>query len=521
MLRGCCSNATTRWRAWTRCWPTSRRRAGPGRRARRRGRDRQERGAARVPERRRTTRVLAGACDALATPRPLGAFADVAEATGRRGRGAAGHRRGEPVAVATALADALDAAGRPAARGPALGRRRTFDVLRLLARRLAGTAALVVLTFRDDEVGRDHPLRVALGELPAGVVVHLPLAPLSPAAVAQLADAAAPTPTACTRARAATRSSSPRRWRRPARRCRRRSATPSWPGPRASTPGRARRSTRSRSSPTAPSSGWSRRRSRTAARRRSSGRWPRACWSPTARACASATRSRARRSRRRSRRRGASSCTAARCERSRTPSRSTDPARLAVHAEAADDARRHRRATRPPPGTARPRCPPIARRPASTPARCATSTTPTRGATSCSSAARRACWLIDDVDDAIAARRELLARAAAGDRRDEAEQHRWLARLNWLAGDHDAAEARPARGRVARGRARRRRAAGARAERRLLAADGRLPQRRGGRARRAGDRAGRGAARATCSPTRATTSASRACAAATKAGMSI
>ena len=41
----------------------------------------------------------------------------------------------------------------------------TLDVLRLLARKVERTRTLVVATYRDDELDRVHPLRIALGEI--------------------------------------------------------------------------------------------------------------------------------------------------------------------------------------------------------------------------------------------------------------------------------------------------------------------------------------------------------------------
>ena len=42
----------------------------------------------------------------------------------------------------------------------------TLDVLRLLARRIESLPALVLATYRDDELDPRHPLRIVLGELP-------------------------------------------------------------------------------------------------------------------------------------------------------------------------------------------------------------------------------------------------------------------------------------------------------------------------------------------------------------------
>lgn len=132
-------------------------------------------------------RVLEGACDALATPRPLGPIVDVATAVGgelERQAADAGAseltrmlidelRRCPTVLVLEDLHWADEA---------------TLDLLRLLARRVESTRALVVGTFRDDEVGSRHPLRLVLGglaTLPA--LDRLRLEPLSLSAVRVLA----------------------------------------------------------------------------------------------------------------------------------------------------------------------------------------------------------------------------------------------------------------------------------------------------------------------------------------------
>jgi DNA-binding CsgD family transcriptional regulator len=63
----------------------------------------------------------------------------------------------------------------------------TLDALRLLARRIESLPALVVATYRDDEIDPRHPLRIVLGELPGGSAARMALAPLSARAVAELA----------------------------------------------------------------------------------------------------------------------------------------------------------------------------------------------------------------------------------------------------------------------------------------------------------------------------------------------
>ncbi|HYO31101.1 MAG TPA: hypothetical protein VER37_11070, partial [Thermomicrobiales bacterium] len=64
----------------------------------------------------------------------------------------------------------------------------TLDLLRFLGRRIQATRSLLLVTYRDDEVGPGHPLRVVTGDLATAVAVHrIGLAPLSPTAVATLA----------------------------------------------------------------------------------------------------------------------------------------------------------------------------------------------------------------------------------------------------------------------------------------------------------------------------------------------
>jgi len=134
--------------------------------------------------------VLWGACDPLLTPRALGPLHDIAREVGGalRERMAAGERS----AVFDALLDALD--------GPRQRRRpvvvmedlhwadeATLDLVAFLGRRLAVLRVLLVLTYRDDEIGPDHQLRTVLAGLPRTLVRRFPLAPLSVQAVDELA----------------------------------------------------------------------------------------------------------------------------------------------------------------------------------------------------------------------------------------------------------------------------------------------------------------------------------------------
>ncbi len=131
------------------------------------------------------SRFLRGACEALFTARPLGPLLDVAELTG-----------GELADVVATGAKPHDVVGalirELGARAPTVlvledlhwADEATLDVLRLLARRIATVSALVLASYRDDELDRGHPLRIVLGELGRGEKLsRLTLEPLSPQAV--------------------------------------------------------------------------------------------------------------------------------------------------------------------------------------------------------------------------------------------------------------------------------------------------------------------------------------------------
>jgi predicted ATPase/DNA-binding CsgD family transcriptional regulator len=133
-------------------------------------------------------RVLWGSCDALHTPRPLGPLIDIADELGGELEAAFGDGV-SPGAVVSALARELRG-GLPAIvvlEDLHWADTATLDVLRMLTRRIAALPALVIATYRDDEVGRRHPLRVALGDLPASAVDRIALRPLSLDAVVEIA----------------------------------------------------------------------------------------------------------------------------------------------------------------------------------------------------------------------------------------------------------------------------------------------------------------------------------------------
>jgi DNA-binding CsgD family transcriptional regulator len=136
-----------------------------------------------LSERHRSVTTLSGACEALFTPRPLGPLLDIAADVG--GELAELTERGASASEAVvALTRAL--------RGPSIvvledlhwADEATLDVVQLLGRRVTRMPALVIATYRDDELERDHPLRLVLGQLSAAH--RMTVQPLSPDAVTQL-----------------------------------------------------------------------------------------------------------------------------------------------------------------------------------------------------------------------------------------------------------------------------------------------------------------------------------------------
>ena len=127
--------------------------------------------------------VYWGACEAMATPRPLGALDDIALDSG--GKLAIAHDGiGERHRLFVAFIDLL-------AERPALAviedvhwaDEATLDLLRYAGRRIARTRSLLVASFRNDEVTPSHPLRAVLGDLATAGAPRLAPQPLSLAAV--------------------------------------------------------------------------------------------------------------------------------------------------------------------------------------------------------------------------------------------------------------------------------------------------------------------------------------------------
>jgi DNA-binding CsgD family transcriptional regulator/tetratricopeptide (TPR) repeat protein len=133
-----------------------------------------------------------GACDGLFTPRPLGPLFDVAAQLGGplaelcqagAGRdelfGALLRQVSEPGVLDLVVIEDVHWADEA-----------TIDLLRFLGRRLKTAPALLIASYRDDGLGADHRLRIALGDLAAQRTTRrVRLDPLSAAGVRLLAAA--------------------------------------------------------------------------------------------------------------------------------------------------------------------------------------------------------------------------------------------------------------------------------------------------------------------------------------------
>ena len=134
-------------------------------------------------------RWLWGGCDGLLTPRPLGplfdisaqlggGFADLCDGGAPRDRLFTGFlaELGPPAAFTIAVIEDVHWADEA-----------TIDLLSFLGRRLARTPALLLASYRDDELAADHPLRVVLGDLATQRATRrMKLPPLTVEAVREL-----------------------------------------------------------------------------------------------------------------------------------------------------------------------------------------------------------------------------------------------------------------------------------------------------------------------------------------------
>src|SRR5262245_33497325 len=145
----------------------------------------------RFAETQKQARLLWGACDALFTPRPLGPLYDIAPQAQGNLLGLL-EDEAPRASILSAVLEEMDGST------PSIfviedihwADEATLDLLRFLGRRVSRVKSMVVATYRDDEVGADHPLTLVLGNLPHRSISRLRLPPLSEEGVNTLADRA-------------------------------------------------------------------------------------------------------------------------------------------------------------------------------------------------------------------------------------------------------------------------------------------------------------------------------------------
>jgi DNA-binding CsgD family transcriptional regulator/tetratricopeptide (TPR) repeat protein len=132
-----------------------------------------------------------GSCDGLFTPRPLAPLHDIALEIGGRllDTVRAASSRDDIFDAVLQCASAIEGLAVLVVEDAHWADEATLDLLRFLARRVAKLPVLLLVTFRDDALAPNDPLRLALGEL-AGqrYTRRIDLPPLTPAAVRRLAE---------------------------------------------------------------------------------------------------------------------------------------------------------------------------------------------------------------------------------------------------------------------------------------------------------------------------------------------
>ena len=130
-------------------------------------------------------RIYWGACENLSTPEALLPLRDIARASGT-----AFDFHSDHIRAFEALLRLLSQGAAPALltiEDVHWADTATLDLIRFLGRRIARVRALILITYRDEEVDSRSPVRAVLGEAPVGSVLRMTLEPLSLAAVTKLA----------------------------------------------------------------------------------------------------------------------------------------------------------------------------------------------------------------------------------------------------------------------------------------------------------------------------------------------
>lgn len=144
----------------------------------------------------RAQRLLQGGCEDLFSPRPLGPLRDIAVAQ----RGALLQLMDGGASADIVFSAFFDLLNTSAVSSIVVfedvhwADEATLDLIKYLARRIARLPVVLLLSYRDDEIAPEHPLRQVLGDLPTSHLTRLALHPLSATAVADMAARAGRSP---------------------------------------------------------------------------------------------------------------------------------------------------------------------------------------------------------------------------------------------------------------------------------------------------------------------------------------
>ena len=134
------------------------------------------------------TEILWSGCDALFTPRPLGPLYDIAYQI-KSNLIEMLENEEKRVSIFSEFLNYLESTSHLKViviEDIHWADESTLDLVKFLARRINRTKSVLILSYRDEEIGQGHPLRSILGDLPHSEITRIRLYPLSETAVDKL-----------------------------------------------------------------------------------------------------------------------------------------------------------------------------------------------------------------------------------------------------------------------------------------------------------------------------------------------
>ncbi|MGA8264234.1 MAG: AAA family ATPase [Ignavibacteriaceae bacterium] len=134
--------------------------------------------------------ILWGTCDALFTPRPLGPLYDIASQLKNGLLNLLNSQASRPVIFSKFLEN-LQSKQKPnivIIEDVHWADESTLDLIKYLGRRANRTTSLFIITFRDDEISSEHPLRFVLGDISSQNLIKINLPLLTEKTVNDLAE---------------------------------------------------------------------------------------------------------------------------------------------------------------------------------------------------------------------------------------------------------------------------------------------------------------------------------------------